>query len=197
MKKIFLIVCSTGLLMASCMEGGGKKILVISNGNFDVGENTVQMKGGSSHNEKELFLTSDKLTVTSDKGSEDFTVTDNGFYLLNLKNDTLVGSYQRVGTENNQQVITQDDLKKRVDSLNALMAGTNVSEANRNFAIPPRKLQKITSNLNAQLIGPFKRVPGSFESGKEHEIYKFYTTKEMIEIRDKLKGMMSDTIPAE
>lgn len=192
MRKQNWFLILTLFILASCSDEGGKKVLVISSGNFEVGENTVQVQGGSSHNEKEMMVTGDKLTVNSESGSQDFDLTQNGFYVLNLKKDTLVGSYQRVGTETNQQVITQDDLKVRVDSLTQLMAGQNVSEAKRNFSIPPQQITRITENLNAQIIGPFKRVPGSFEPGKEHEIYKFYTNKEMQEIVDKLKGMMSD-----
>jgi hypothetical protein len=115
---------------------------------------------------------------------------------LNLKKDTLVGSYQRVGSENSQQVITQENLKLRIDSLNQLMAGTNTNTSNRNFCIPPNQIAKVSANTNAEIIGPYKTVPGSFAAGKEHEIYKFYTNKEMQEIVGKLSKMVEQA-PAE
>ena len=72
------------------------------------------------------------------------------------------------------------------------MQCANVSEANRNFCIPPRQLAKISSNTNAQLIGPYLRMPASFEGGKEHEIYKFSTNKEVQDVITKLSGMTGE-----
>ena len=109
-----------------------------------------------------------------------------------MKKDTLVGSYQRTGTDNSQQVISQEDLFNRVDSLNKLMAGTNVSEGARNYNIPPFSIKKITNNTDAQIVGPFRKLPGSFDPSKEHEVYKFYTNKEVVEIVENVKKLLSN-----
>jgi len=76
------------------------------------------------------------------------------------------------------------------------MAGSNANATNRNFFIPPNQIAKVTANSQAQIIGPYKKVPASFEGGKEHEIYKFYTNKEMHEIVDKLSKMV-DSVKSE
>lgn len=195
-KQAILFATSAIFLFASCSEQPAKKVLVMASGKMQVIDNAITLEPGTTHTENEITVTADKVTVNNGSGTLDFAVPDAGFYLLNIKNDTLVGSYQRIGSDNSQTVITQDNLKSRIDSLNQLMVGTNANSANRNYYIPPNQLAKITANSNAQIIGPYRKVPASFEGGKEHEIYKFYTNKEMHEIVGKLSKMV-DSVKAE
>ena len=71
---------------------------------------------------------------------------------------------------------------ERVDSLTQLVKGQNVSAANKNYSVPPMSIAKVTGNTEAQIIGPHRRLPGSFDPSKQHEVYKFYTNKEITEI---------------
>jgi len=178
--------------LASCSGSNSKKILVMGSGNVQINKNTntVTLEPGNTHTEQEFDLQGDKLIATTPAGSSDFNVSETGLYILNLKTDTIVGSYQHTGTDEASQRITQEDLRKRIDSLQELVACRNVTKEKRNFCIPPNQLAKLTSNSNAQVIGPYKKIPRSFEAGKEHEIYKFYTSKEMQEIIEKLKPMV-------
>ena len=185
---LFTVACV--FFLVGCSDKEVRKVLVMASGKVQVNGNVVSLDPGTTHTENEITLTDGKLTAKTPSGSTDFTVPEKGLYILNIKNDTVVGSYQRIGTENSQEVISQENLKMRVDSLNQLMAGTNVNAASRNFCIFPNQIAKISENPKAQIIGPYKRVPGSFEGGKEHEIYKFYTNKEMQEIVGKLNKMM-------
>ena len=195
MKKtqVFLLMLATVCFVAGCSEGEQKKVLVMASGKVNISGNVVTLEPGTTHTENEINVSEEKITVTSPAGSTDFPVPDAGLYLLNIKNDTLVGSYQRIGTESSQAVITQENLRTRLDSLNQLLVGTNVNTTNRNYFIPPNQITKVSANAGAQVIGPYKTVPGSFEGGKEHEIYKFYTNKEMREIVDKLSKMADST----
>ncbi|MBC7830232.1 MAG: hypothetical protein H7122_20985 [Chitinophagaceae bacterium] len=192
MKKIQAILFAITCLyfLSACTEDQEKKVLVMASGKVQIKDNIITLDPGTTHTENEIKVTDGKLTVTSPAGSTDFSVTEPGIYILNIKNDTIVGSYQRIGTDNSQEVISQENLKTRIDSLKQLMAGSNANATNRNFSIPPNQITKISANTNAQIIGPYKKVPGSFEGGKEHEIYKFYTNKEMQEIVDKLGKMV-------
>ena len=198
MKKIQAILFAVTCIcfLAACSGGQEKKVLVMASGKVQIKDNVITLDPGTTHTENEIAVTDGKLTVTRPSGSVDFSVPESGFYILNIKNDTLVGSYQRIGTDNSQEVISQENLKTRIDSLKQLMAGTNANSTSRNFSIPPNQITKISSNTNAQIIGPYKKVPGSFEGGKEHEIYKFYTNKEMHEIVDRLSKMV-DSVKAE
>ena len=185
-----LLTIAWVFFLVGCSDKEVKKVLVMASGKVQVDGNVITLEPGTTHTENVITVTDGKLTVKTPSGSSDFNVAEKGIYILNIKNDTVVGSYQRIGTDNSQQVISQENLKMRVDSLSQLMAGTNVNAANRNFCIFPNQLVKISGNTEAEIIGPYKRVPGSFEGGKEHEIYKFYTNKEMQEIVGKLSKMM-------
>ena len=183
-------------LFLACSEKPAKKVLVMASGKVQIKDNVITLEPGTTHTENEITLSNGKVTVNTPAGSSDFTTPDAGLYILNIKNDTLIGSYQRMGTDNSQTVISQENLKTRIDSLNQLMAGSNVSAASKNFFLPPNQILKVTANPEAQVIGPYKKVPGSFEGGKEHEVYKFYTNKEMHEIVGKLSKMV-DSVKSE
>lgn len=198
MKRIYTVLLTIISLyfFGSCSEEAGKKVLVMASGKVQVTDNVITLEPGTTHTENEIMLATDKVTVKTPSGSSDYHVPDAGLYILNIKTDTLVGSYQRIGTDNSQTVISQENLKTRLDSLNQLMTGSNTNATNRNYFIPPNQIAKVSPNTEAQIIGPYKKVPGSFEGGKEHEIYKFYTNKEMHEIVDKLSKMV-DSVEVE
>jgi len=183
----FLLVAG----LASC-SSESKKVVVMASGKVQVSGNTVTVEPGSTHNEVTVEPDGDSVIVNDGSSAKGYAVPQGGLYLLNLKKDTLVGSYQRVGTDNSRQVISQDDLFNRVDSLNQLMAGTNVSAEAKNYNIPPANIARISDNANAQIVGPFRKLPGSFDPSKEHEVYKFYTNKEVVEIVNNVKKMLSD-----
>lgn len=164
----------------------------MASGKIQVNGNTINLQPGTTHNEVTVDPDSDSIIVTSPSGNQGYAVKEAGFYLLNLKKDTIVGSYLRTGTDNSQQVISQENLWQRVDSLTQLMKGQNVSAERRNYNLPPFSIAKITDNTKAQIIGPFRKVPGSFDPALEHEVYKFYTNKEVAEIVENVKKMMAN-----
>ena len=188
MKRI-LPVAAVILLLASC-SGGEKKVLVMSSGKAEVNGNTITLKPGTQHNETTFVPDGDSITVIAPSQTKGFSVKNSGYYLLNLKTDTIAGAYQPVGTNNSTIVITQENLKGRLDSLYQLMRGENVSEKARNYNIPPFAIAKITDNTNAQIIGPFVKIPGSFDPSQKHEVYKFYTNREIMEILQKSSKMV-------
>lgn len=185
MKLYNLIYLLAVVMFVSC-SGESKKVVVMASGKVAVNGNTVTLEPGTTHNEL-TFDAGDKVTVTSPAGNKDFEVKEPGLYLLNLKKDTLGGSFQKTGTDNSQIRITEENLWERVDSLSQLMKGQNVSAEKRNYSIPPMSIAKITNNTGAQIVGPHRRLPGSFDPSKEHEVYKFYTNKELADIIAKVR----------
>ncbi|RYY30729.1 MAG: hypothetical protein EOO04_04055 [Chitinophagaceae bacterium] len=190
-KTIFTVAMASATLFLTSCSGGTKEVLIMGSGTLTVGENSVTIEPGTRHNEKKLRVTADKITVKGFEGVTEIPVANAGLYVLNLKKDTIVGSYQRVGEGTGETKITRDVLRQRVDSLSQLMVGSNVNATSRNFFLAPGQAVKISDNGNAQVIGPYLTMPTTFEGGKEHEIYKFYTNKEMREIVDKLKPMVT------
>lgn len=194
MRKFpFLLLAVAGL---SACKGHEKKVLVYASDKITVDNTqrhiTVADGDGTTHHEQELdFSSGDPVTldVESARGKYSVTIPDDGLYIANLKTDTVVGSRQHIGAEGGESHITQDDLKKKLDSLNKLIADQNVSDANQNYFIAPHQAVRITADVKAKVFGPFTTIPGSFDAGSVPAIYKFYSMSEMRELIGKLQKM--------
>jgi hypothetical protein len=180
----------------SACKGHEKKVLVYASDKITVDDTqrhiTIANGDGTTHHEQELDLSSGDpvtLDVESAQGKYSVTVPDDGLYIANLKTDTVVGSRQHVGTEGGESHISQDDLKKKLDSLNKLIADQNVSEANQNYFIAPHQAVRISSETKSKVFGPFTSIPGSFDAGSVPAIYKFYSLSEMRQLISNLQKM--------
>lgn len=189
--KQFLAIIAVSFLAACSGGGGGKKVLVMVSGNVTVSGNNIELKPGSGHKETTIEPEGDAITVSSPSGTTNYPVPESGFYILNLKNDTLIGSRQALGKEGSTppQVISQENLKFRIDSLNQLMAGANVNEKGGQYNLAPFSIKKISANAASEVVGPYRLIPASFDPNIEHEVYKFYTNKEMHDLVKKLEKM--------
>jgi len=190
----FLLFAS--ILFLSACKGHEKKVLVYASDKISVDNTqhhiTIANGDGTTHYEQELdFNTGDPVTldVESPQGKYSVTIPDDGLYIANLKTDTVVGSRQHVGAGEGETHISQDDLKKKLDSLNQLIADQNISEANQNYFIPPGKAVRVSTDTKAKVFGPFTSIPGSFDAGSVPAIYKFYSLKEMRELIANLQKM--------
>jgi len=195
MRKIFLYLLLP-LLLASC-GNNTKKVLVLTHDNPSINEDagTVDCKTTRGHVEKELDFKGSSLKVSTAAGDATLSIPDKGYYIANLKNnDTIIGSYQHFSAQGAaQKVITQDDLKKKIDSLIQLSQGKNVSDANRNYFIPPNTVAKITSNPDAFIVAPYHQMTSIPQQGdKEPEVYQFYTINE---VREMIANLQKLTTP--
>lgn len=170
---------------AACSPGVDKKVKVMSSGKIQVDEatKTVTLEPGTQHNEAELSLSEKDKTVTvkSPEGDQTYDVPDAGVYLLNIKNDTLIGHLVNFGSSGAPSSITTEQLEHIIDSTQQLINGQNASDANNTYFIVPKTIKKLTTNLNAQLINPYSNIPGSVgvdKDGKAPEIFKFSTAKQ-------------------
>ncbi len=141
-------------------------------GEINVREKTVSMNNKSGHAEKEMSI-NDKgaVALNVEVGDSKQTIQlpeENGYYILNLKSDTIVGSQQLIGRDlTNTKVMSQEDLKLKIDSLENLAVGKNVDAVN-NFFIKPNQVQKLSSNINARVYGPFKKIPGTIVAAPDN-----------------------------
>lgn len=193
MRNSILAFMISLLLVSSCASHS-KKILIYASSDIEV-DNTltnVTVGEGTTHHEKELeYSGGDPVTLAAQSPAGKFTLEakEDGLFIINLKTDTVVGSFQHVGSDAGQTRISQEELRKRIDSLNQLVLGQNLS-AGKNYFIPPGKLVRITGSTGAKVFGPFTSVPNSFDAGSVPEIYKFYTNREVREIIDRLSKMI-------
>jgi len=167
------------------MKGGGTA---------DADSKTIVLKDGGGTEEKTIQLNSaDKITLTIQKedGKSTVDISDDGYYLLNGKNDTIIGSFQKYGVPTGSYTtVSQDALKRDIDSLQLLITNNNVSPANRNYFILPYQAAKITNNLEAFMVTPYHRMTSIEKVGdKDPEVYRFWSIKEVRETLEKLKAM--------
>lgn len=194
MKKIrFIALCSIVTFFA-CNTPVTKKVLIIGLGKITAQENNVTMTGTSGYTEETVEVKGDKQVswnVTTPSGKTTVNIPDEkGFYILNLKKDTIVGSQQNMGQDLGGRTITQEELKVKIDSLVKLTTRANVNPSSHNYFILPNQLTKVSSNMEAKIFGPFTKIPGSLEAdkdGKAPEIFKFYTNEEMRDLIARLK----------
>ena len=188
-KGLFLFA----LLFLGACTSHQKKILLYANSKIliDESQKNITVSDGNTQVEKELsFRGSDPvvLNIKGPAGHYTLEATADGYYLANLKTDTIVGSMQHTG-EIKQTRITQEQLKSQLDSLNQLIRGSNVSAAAKNYFILPGKMAMISNITNVKIFGPFSPVPSAFDAGSVSEIYKFYNLSEVNEIIAKLTEM--------
>jgi hypothetical protein len=194
MKKNHLMALCCIVTFLACNEPVTKKVLVIGRGKISAQENNITMTDGSGYVEETVEIKGSKpvlWNVTTPLGKTTINIPeDKGFYILNLKTDTLVGSQQNIGQDLGGRTMTQEELKVKIDSLVKLITGSNVSTGGHNYFILPNQLIKISASIDAKLFGPFTKIPGSLEAdknGNAPEIYKFYTNAEMRDLIVRLK----------
>jgi hypothetical protein len=192
MKKPFRILISVIFFLGACTSHQ-KKILVYANSPIEVDESqkNITVTEGISQVEKELDFSGSApvvLNITGPGGHYSLEATGDGFWLANLKKDTLVGSMQHIG-ETQQSRITQEQLKIQLDSLKKLVQGTNISPAAKNYYVLPASIVKISDQTNAKIFGPFTSIPHDFDAGTVAETYKFYNLSEENIIIAKLTEM--------
>jgi len=203
MKSIsFLTAIAVILLASACSSGGsdgGKKVVVWSSGNMvsdAANKTTINFEPGNRHNELELTLTGSdkKITVKSPAGDKTFEIPDNATYLINLKADTIIGSLVNFGAGQQATKLDSETLDRMIDSTQKLMSGEGASDANKSYNLPPNSIKKISTNVNANLLSPYKNIPYEVapdEKGNAPEFYKFFTNKQKREAVKELIDRLS------
>jgi len=193
MKKIITFLIAA-ILLAACADHN-KKIVVMSKGDAEINTDakTIKATAGASHEEKIAFVKGDKVIfkLSTPAGEATVELLENGVYIINVKNDTIIGSYQKYSDPKvAQNTITQESLKQKIDSLHLLVEGKNVSEANRNFFILPNQATRITGNTDAMIVGPYHQMRSAEKiDGKDPEVYRFYSIKEIREMISRLQAL--------
>ena len=194
MKKI-LILLGAVILFTACSN---KKMVVMSKGPAEVNTDakTIKAIDGAGHEEKEVTLGEGKVVfkLNTPAGEATVELLENGLYVVNVKNDTIIGSYQKYSDPKQAQtIVTQDALKKQIDSLQLLSEGKNVTPGNRNFYILPNHAVKISGNTKAMVVGPYHRIRSAEKvDGKDPEVYRFFSIKE---IRENIMKLQALTVP--
>lgn len=199
MKYSLIAVCAIALLATACSSKpkGGKKLVVMSSGKLKPEGTTIGFEPGNQHNEVELkYDGAEKVTVTikGPGGDKTYDLPEDGTYLLNLKSDTMIGSLVNFGGANGPASISTEQLHNIIDSTQQLILGQNASDEKKTYFLVPSSVKKISTNLNATLIGPYKNIPYKVEADKDGnapEMYKFFTNKQKREALNELIQRMN------
>ena len=187
------------LTLFTACGGTSKRIVVMSKGTatFNEAAKTITAKDGTGHEQKTISFSDAvvDLKLIAPAGEAQISLKDNGLYIFNVKNDTIVGSYQKYTTQSDaHNLVTQEDLKHKIDSLQQLIIGKNASAANRNFFILPNQVVKISDNLESTVVSPYHQMLSAEKvEGKEPEIYRFFSVKEVRETIAKLEALTKPT----
>lgn len=193
MKNFLAFILISSLLVACA--GNDKTIVIMSKGeaSVDLNAGTIQAKDGAGHEEKLVAVNKADISfkLNTPAGEATVQLKENGLYIINVKNDTIIGSYQQYSTAGQaQKVMSQEILLQKIDSLQLLSQGKNVSAANRNYFILPNQATFITANPQAQVVGPYHQMRSAERvNGKDPEIYRFYSIKEIREMITKLQAL--------
>jgi hypothetical protein len=199
--KNFKLLFVASVLFAAC-SGHTKKVIVYANSDADINDNTktITQKDNEGHLDKEIqFNTGDKVAIKviqKDGSTSNIEIPEDGYYILNVKaKDTIVGGYQKYSTqEEANRVMSQDELKHNIDSLQQMINGQNINATDRTYFIPPNTAAKITSNTDATIVGPYHQMTSIEQKGdKEPEVYRFYSVKEVRETVNKLEKLTGDS----
>lgn len=197
--KFNLSLVAVVLVTLSACSNNEKKIMVLSKGDakVDVAGKTIEVTNGAGSGEAEMvYNTADKVVLKVKEYDKvvEIEIPENGYYILNTKQDTIIGSYQNYTSvevaNDTSKLITQEMIKKSIDSLIALTEGKNISAANRNYFILPYTSVKITANTKATIVAPFHNMTTIEKVGdQDPEVYRFYSIKQIREKIEKQKAL--------
>lgn len=199
MKLSISLVALALVTLTACSNNNEKKIMVLSKGDakVDVTGKSIEVTNGAGSSEAEMvYKTADKVVLKVKENDKvvEIEIPENGYYILNTKQDTIIGSYQNYTSvevaNDTSKLITQEMIKKSIDSLIALTEGKNISAANRNFFILPYTAVKITANTKATIVAPFHNMTTIEKEGdQDPEVYRFYSIKQIREKIEKQKAL--------
>lgn len=198
--KVFALIAVFVITVfaTSCSSGGGKKVVVMSSGKMQLDSKdnkTIIFEPGTQHNDLELTLGADdkSVTVKSPSGDKTYDIPDNALYVLNLKSDTIIGNLVNYGSSGIPSSITTEELQRIIDSTQQLLVGANASDEKKTYFLVPNSIKKISANLSAQVLSPYKNIPYKVEvdkDGNAPETYKFFTNKQKRESLNELLERM-------
>ena len=196
--RVYVAVVIIGAALVSCNKAGTKKLLVMGRGTITANENNIVMKDGAGHAEKEIDLEDKQTELNVDAGDGSKLMkmpAETGYYILNLKKDTIIGSEQKLGKDiSRTDIVTQEELKHNIDSLEKLVAGANIKAGGANVMILPGQLVKVSSNADAKVYGPFTGIPSEIErgqDGKDPQLFKFYTC---LQLKERIARLRKEAI---
>ncbi len=176
---LFLLIAS----LAACSRVT-KKVVIMSSGQVTVDNKNIKLEPGMQHNEQTVDFNGNGrvvLNIQTTDGTDTIGIEDNGLYILNLKlQDTLVGEALNYGAASARTRVSDEELTHLIDSTRKLILGMGASDETKTYFILPHTIKKISTDLDAIVVGPFEGIPYQVDkkNGKIPEVYKLFTNKQ-------------------
>ncbi|HJU46416.1 MAG TPA: hypothetical protein VJ647_06505 [Chitinophagaceae bacterium] len=174
-------------LLTACSPKETKKVVIMASGKVTAKNNNIKVEPGTQHNEQTVSFSGDDrvvLSVETPEGTDTMALEDNGLYVLNLRmQDTLVGGIVKYGESSSRTRVSDEELNHLIDSTRRLILGMGANDEDKTYFILPNMVKKISTDLNAIVVGPFQGIPYELDrkDGKVPEVYKLYTNKQQRE----------------
>lgn len=180
MKK-FLGAILPLMLIASC-GGSHRTLLIVSPGKLTVASGAITI--GDTTNgtaNQEIAVTQSTYTVNNNGVKTTLTIpADAGYYIYNA-GDTIYGSQLIEGRDYNH-VLSLSEQKAMIDSVKKVLAGVNISAANKNYLITAGQIVKLNGDAAHTQVFPPYIPPTDIKpaaDGKPVTLFKFYAKDEL------------------
>lgn len=197
--KQLIAALSVIALFSSCASGH-KKVIVLSQGtaNIDTDNRTITTSGNGHEEKTVLFHDEGKieLQLTTQQGKFPVPLEGTGVFILNAKQDTIVGSFVNyTAPKTKGERIGEEELRANIDSLEQIVSG-KVSAEKKTFFILPGQAVRVSENTEAHIVTPYHQMTSiSVKQGQTPEVYRFYPISEVRATLLKLKGFTGDEQP--
>lgn len=175
-------------------------MIVLSQGtaNIDTDNRTITTSGNGHEEKTVLFHDEGKveLQLNTQQGKSSVVLEGTGVYILNAKQDTIVGSFVNyTAPKTKGERIGEEELRANIDSLEQILAG-RVSEQKKTYFILPGQAVRVSGNSEAHIVTPYHQMTSiSVKQGETPEVYRFYPIAEVRATLLKLKGFTGDEQP--
>jgi uncharacterized protein YqfB (UPF0267 family) len=200
MKNNTIGLLTLCLLFAAC-SNQHRKITVFTKGStqVDAGTQTVTVKDESGNEDNTFDYNGVKAVhvKTTDKTAS-IEIPTSGYYVVNGKNDTIIGSVQNYSVPKSTETVTsQESLKRDIDSLEQLVQGKGLTK--NNFFLLPFTAAKVTDNIDAVFVAPYHQMSSIEKTADDKipEVYRFWSIKDVRATIEHLKGMTIFKQPGE
>ncbi|HEY0298965.1 MAG TPA: hypothetical protein VGB84_07075 [Arachidicoccus sp.] len=187
MKKFLLGVLPLAVL-ASCGPGKEREVLVVASGSITVNGTSIAIgdtSSGASNKEIDLKDASQTSFSINNNGTKS-TINipaESGYYIYNISTGAVYGSLLVAGKDYGlDHQLDLDEQKAFIDSVKQVLAGANISTANRNYLINPGQIVKLNDDfVHTHVFAPFEPLADVAEAkdGKPITLYKFYSKDEL------------------
>lgn len=191
MRKLLFAIIPLAMLASCGGTNQERKVLIVAPGTITLdatGKNISVGDTTSGADNKEIDLKDPSVTslnINNNGAKSTINIpADAGYYIYNGGSQPIYGSELIVGKNIGlDHDLDLDEQKAYIDSVKQVLAGTNISAANKNYLINSKQIIRIGSSdaPHTHVFAPFVGISDvtAADDGKPVSLYKFYAKDEL------------------